>query len=192
MDRRGGARFPSTVSRPPSLTPERWAKDSTMSLNHLEQILAEWLEYRGYFVRRNIKVGKRERGGYEGELDIVALHPTEKKLVHFEPSTDTHSWETREKRYRKKFDAGKKHIADLFHGLSIPDEIEQYAVFLYGSDKNHKEVGGGRVLMVDDLLKEIVAELGTKRIANGIVPEQYPLLRMLHLACEYRNTLFKE
>jgi len=57
-----------------------------MPINHLEQIVAEWLEsewleYQGYFVRRNIKVGKRERGGYECELDIVALHPKEKKLV---------------------------------------------------------------------------------------------------------------
>jgi hypothetical protein len=163
-----------------------------MPINHLEQIVAEWLEYQGYFVRRNIKVGKRERGGYECELDIVALHPKEKKLVQYEPSTDTHSWAVRERRFKKKFEAGRKHIAGLFHGLSIPEKIDQYAVFLYGSTTNHKEVAGGKVLMVDAFLKEVVADLKTKRIAKAIVPEQFPLLRVLQLACEYRHTLFEE
>jgi len=77
-------------------------------MNHLEQIVAEWLEYQGYFVRRNIQVGKRERGGYECELDIVGFHPTEKKLVQYEPPTDASSWYIREKSYKRKFAAGKK------------------------------------------------------------------------------------
>jgi hypothetical protein len=25
--------------------------------NHLEQLVAKWLEFKGYFVRRNVKVG---------------------------------------------------------------------------------------------------------------------------------------
>jgi len=33
--------------------------------NHLEQLVAEWLEFKGYFVRRNVKVGKLPRGGHE-------------------------------------------------------------------------------------------------------------------------------
>lgn len=32
-------------------------------MNYLESLVAEWLEYRGYFVRRNVKVGKRQKGG---------------------------------------------------------------------------------------------------------------------------------
>src|SRR5690554_419807 len=40
-------------------------------MNHLEQLVAEWYEYRGYFVRRNIQVGPRANGGYECELDAV-------------------------------------------------------------------------------------------------------------------------
>jgi hypothetical protein len=56
--------------------------------NFLEQLVAEWLEYRGYFVRRNVKVGKRKKGGYEGELDIVGFHPLQKHLVHYETSMD--------------------------------------------------------------------------------------------------------
>jgi hypothetical protein len=63
---------------------------------------------------------------------------------------------------------------------------------LYGSTTNHKEVAGGKVLMVDAFLKEVVADLKTKHIAKAIVPEQFPLLRVLQLACEYRHTLFEE
>ena len=44
-----------------------------MSSNFLEQLVAEFYEYKGYFVRRNILVGKRAKGGYECELDVVAL-----------------------------------------------------------------------------------------------------------------------
>lgn len=46
-----------------------------MPVNHLEQIIAEWLEYQGYFVRRNLKVGRRRNGGYDCELDVVGFHP---------------------------------------------------------------------------------------------------------------------
>jgi hypothetical protein len=163
-----------------------------MPVNHLEQIVAEWLEYQGYFVRRNAKVGKRKKGGYECELDIVAFHPGKKRLVHYEPSTDTNSWAKRESRYRKKFEAGRKHIATLFDGVIIPDQIEQFAVFLYGSDSVHKEVGGGKIIMMDDLVKQITDDLRTKPIAKAIVPEQFALLRVLHLACEFRSSLFTD
>jgi hypothetical protein len=37
-------------------------------MNHLEQLVAEWLQYNGYFVRLSVQVGGRARGGYEGEL----------------------------------------------------------------------------------------------------------------------------
>jgi len=44
-------------------------------MNHLEQLVTEWYEYRGYFVRRNVQVGPRLKGEYECELDVVAFHP---------------------------------------------------------------------------------------------------------------------
>jgi len=53
-------------------------------MNHLEQLVAEWYEYQGYFVRRNVHVGKRSNGGWECELDVVAFNPSEKHLVHIE------------------------------------------------------------------------------------------------------------
>jgi hypothetical protein len=72
-----------------------------------EQLLAEWYEYRAYFLRRNVLVGKRKHGGYECELDIVGFHPIARHLLHIEPSMDAMSWEQREQRIQKKFDAGR-------------------------------------------------------------------------------------
>lgn len=78
--------------------------------NHLERLVAEWLEFKGYFVRCNVNVGIFPRGGYAGELDVVAYHPIENRLIHIETSTDAATWQEREERFKKKFDAGGKHI----------------------------------------------------------------------------------
>lgn len=84
-----------------------------MAGNFLEQLVAEWYEYQGYFVRRNVRVGKWTKGGYEGELDVVAFHPETKRLVHVESSMDADSWGKRKQRFTKKFEAGKKYIRPL-------------------------------------------------------------------------------
>jgi hypothetical protein len=43
-------------------------------MNHLEQLIGEWLQYKGYFVRVSVPLGPRPKGGFEGELDVVALN----------------------------------------------------------------------------------------------------------------------
>jgi hypothetical protein len=57
-----------------------------MANNYLEQLIAEWYEYRGYYIRRNVKVGKLERGGYSDELDLVGFNPSRSHLIHVEPA----------------------------------------------------------------------------------------------------------
>src|SRR5437588_12457884 len=97
--------------------------------NHLEELVSEWYQLQGYFVRRNVQVGKLPRGGWECELDIVASHPGLKKLVHVEPSLDSDNWEKRAQRYSKKFKAGRQYIPTLFGGLTLPCEPDQTAMF---------------------------------------------------------------
>jgi hypothetical protein len=120
-------------------------KECWVTHNHLEQMIAEWYEYQGYFVRRNVMVGLRPKGGYECELDIVAFHPATRHLIHIEPSLDADSWSIREKRFRLKFNAGKKYIPKIFSGLDIPDIIEQIAVLVFASKVSHETLGGGRI-----------------------------------------------
>lgn len=155
-----------------------------MPRNHLEDLVAEWYEYQGFFVRRNVLVGKRARGGHECELDVVALHPEQKRLVHIEPSLDADSWAERERRYSKKFEAGRKYIPSLFKGLELPTAIEQIALFAYGGVKGHEKVGGGRVVRAGDLVTEVFVNLKDRRLASSAIPEHLPILRSFQYVLE--------
>ncbi|MGQ7261993.1 hypothetical protein [Vreelandella sp. V005] len=156
-------------------------------MNHLEQLVAEWYEFRGYFVRRNVQVGKRVKGGYECELDVVAFCPQRQHLVHVEPSMDANTWAVREARYAKKFEAGRKYIPGIFAGIDLPTEIEQIAVLGFASNINVKTLAGGRIMTSADLLSEITADIGGMRIAKAAIPEQYPLLRTIQFVYQHRH-----
>jgi len=156
--------------------------------NFLEQIVAEWFEFRGYFVRRNINVGRRPKGGFESELDVVAFHPGKRHLVHVEPSMDADSWDQREKRFGAKFAAGRKHIPTLFSGFDLP-KIEHIALLVFAGEQGHATLGGGKVLLIKDLMHEIRTDpewgLAARSVRNKAVPEQYVILRTLQFAANY-------
>ena len=158
-----------------------------MANNFLEQLVAEWYEYQGYFVRRNVPVGRRTKGGYECELDIIAFDPVRQHLVHIEPSMDAESWEKRERSFRKKFDAGLKYIPDLFPGSDLPQRIEQNAIFAFASRTNHPTLAGRKVLQVSDLMREIMEDLSDSKIGATPVPEHHPILRTLQFVVQYRK-----
>lgn len=162
-----------------------------MASNFLEELIAEWYEYRGYFVRRNVNVGPREKGGYECELDVVAFHPEARHLVHIEPSMDADSWAVRERRFRKKFEAGQKYIPELFRGLRLPKRIQQVALLGFGSNVNHTHVGGGEVVPVREVLAEIFAELQDRPIPSAAVPEDKPVLRAIQYVVQHSELLFE-
>ena len=161
-------------------------------MNHLEQLVGEWYEYSGYFVRRNILVGKRVKGGYDCELDVVAFHPASGHLVQIEPSLDAHSWEKRAARFKKKFAAGRKYIPALFSGVTVPDTIDQIALFVFASNAHVKELAGGRVATAAEFYSDIIRGLRGKKVAKEAVPEQFPLLRTMQYCLEYERQLFHE
>ena len=154
--------------------------------NFLEALVGEWFEYSGYFVRRNVLVGRRVAGGYETELDVVAYCPRRREIVHVEASTDTDNWARREFRYTKKFDAGRRYIPDL---LSLPAdhgiEISQRALFVYASGTNVKTVGGGRVWSIHEFMSEVKATLRQKKVATSAVPEQFSLVRAIQFSEQF-------
>jgi len=164
-----------------------------MAINFLEQLVAEWYEYQGYFIRRNVRVGKRTAGGYECELDVVAFHPQTKHLVHVEPSTDAGSWDERERRYKKKFEAGRKYIPGMFPGLLPPDTVpEQIALFVITSRNESRSLAGGRVVHVSAFLEPIITQFAAFSMMKGQVPEQFTILRTLQFVTEYQKELFKQ
>lgn len=151
--------------------------------NHLEDLTAEWLEFNGYFVRKSVLVGKRDKGGWEGELDVVAVHPATKHLLHIECSLDAHTWDKRETRFTAKFERGRRYIGDLFAGLGIENEPDQVALLgLGGGPRTH--IGGARIVWVADLVADILAKLSTRRFDKSAVPSTLPLLRTMQLAAQ--------
>lgn len=151
-------------------------------MTHLEQLIYEYYDWLGYLVKHNIKVGRLKHGGWEMELDIVAYNPSTNHLLHIEPSIDGNSWEKREQSFKKKFNAGKKYIlGNIFKWLKKNTKIEQIAV-LVSHPANRNKIGGGRIISVDELAKDIQAKITEKGImAENAIPEQYPLLRTIQL-----------
>ena len=151
--------------------------------NHLEDLTAEWLEFNGYFVRKSVLVGKRDKGGHEGELDVVAVHPLTKHLLHIECSLDADTWEVRERRFTAKFERGRRHIASLFGGLDIDLDPDQVALLqLGGGPRTH--VGSGRIVWVADFIADVLADLSSRSPDRMAVPSTLPLIRTMQLAAQ--------
>ena len=151
-------------------------------MSHLEDLICQYYEWEGYIVRRNVKVGRLPQGGWEGELDVVAYHPESKNLVHLEPSVDGLSWARREERFSKKFLAGKKYIfTEVLPWLDASTPLKQVAV-LVSRGADHDTIGGGEVLTIDEITKEIRDKVAAKGLmASAAVPEQFDLLRTIQL-----------
>ena len=150
-------------------------------MSHLEDILFEWYDWRGYLVKRNVAVGRLSHGGWEGELDIVAYHPTTRELVHLEPSIDASSWAKREQRFTKKFRCGRKYIlTDVFPWLDRRTPLRQIAVLT--SRGQRTKLAGGDLVTMDEIASKIREDIQNKgkMVANAI-PEKYPLLRTVQL-----------
>jgi len=150
-------------------------------MNHLEQLVVEWLQYNGYFVRASVQVGPRSKGGFEGELDVVGLKFTTNHLIHVECSLDSAGWQKRESMYLKKFMCGRRFVKDVFKGITIPEKLDQVALLQYASGKQ-REIGGQRLVTAKEFIREIFDGLIGKTPGSGAVPSTFPLIRTLQLA----------
>ncbi|MCH7664053.1 MAG: hypothetical protein IH859_09340 [Chloroflexi bacterium] len=150
-------------------------------MNHLEKLTRQYYDWKGYLVKGNVKIGRLPRGGWAGELDIVAYHPQTQHLLHIEPSLDAHSWQEREESFEKKFRLGREFIyKDVFPWLSPKTPLEQIAM-LIGSSR--KELCGAIVVSIDEFMKQIKNEIQKQGImAKNAIPEEYDLLRTIQMA----------
>lgn len=152
--------------------------------NHLEQLTSEWLEYCGYYVRQSVLVGKSEKGGFEGELDIVALNPVTRHLLHVECSLDADPWEKREFRFTAKFQRGRTYVPSLFSGLDLPTTLDQVALLQFGGG-DRATLAGARLVWVADFVADMLSDLQSRRPDKAAVPSTLPLLRTLQLAAHF-------
>lgn len=154
------------------------------ALNHLEQLVAEWLQHNGYFVRVSVPIGKRDRGGFEGELDVVGVNLVKQKLIHVECSLDALSGEKRDKRFAAKFACGRQYIQEAFPGMTLPLEtLDQVVVHQFASGR-HRTMGGKRLVTVRELVHEIIDGLKSTSPASGAISSNLPLLRTLQIAAD--------
>ncbi|MEJ5260432.1 MAG: hypothetical protein WHS88_09605 [Anaerohalosphaeraceae bacterium] len=168
-------------------------------MNHLEQLVAEWYEYQGYLIRRNIKVSKRKQGGYATELDIIAFHPGTQQnnqqqnevphVLHIETGIKSSGLKKIEEDCKKKFSNGENYIRTIF-GENLP--IKKIVVF----DKTPKGriVNKIKVIDVCNIFQDAIKFFQKK--GNGYsqkaVPENLPLLRTIQLLVHYRKRICPE
>lgn len=147
-------------------------------MNFLEQLVAEWYAYQGYFVRTNVRCGKRNRGGYEGEMDVVAFDIENKVLIHVEASGDSDSWKERQEKFRKKFKIAPKYYRTVFNF----DFKEIRKIVVVGRSKPQKPIRIGddiELVPIPDLMNKITDKMKATKTA---IPEGYPLLRAIQFA----------
>ena len=154
-------------------------------MSHLEDLIVEFYDWQGYFVRRNVKVGRLAHGGWEGELDIVAYHPDRKELLHVEPSIDSLPWEKRMAKATRKLDVGKKYIKEILPWVDRMTTLKQFCVFPT-RPKNHANEIGATIISIDELMKEIRDAVRANGPAQkSAISEQYRLLRTIQLTVSW-------
>ncbi|MEK7124725.1 MAG: hypothetical protein AAB877_03560 [Patescibacteria group bacterium] len=158
-------------------------------MNFLEQLAAEWYEYKGYFVRTNIKYGKNSkgRGGHSGEIDVAAYNPKTKKLIHIECSTEASTKEKLDPKFQKKFSTARENYDKVF--TFSHKEIERIAIVGFHKPKSKLNFGSDvKIFLIPEFIKEITDELKNKSPMQDAIPESYPLLR----AIQYSSFLSKK
>ena len=159
--------------------------------NFLEQLVANWYQYQGYFVRTNIKFGKRPGGGYVGEIDVAAFNPKNKILIHLEVSGDADSWAGRQKTFQKKFKASSNHYESIFD-FQI-EQIRKIAVVGFSKPKKPIQFGNDiELIVIPGLVTQITEAMEKLDPAKAVISEAYPLLRAIQFAVWSGKSKFKE
>lgn len=150
--------------------------------NFLEQLTAEYYSHMGYFVKTNIKYGLRKKGGYEGEMDVVAFHPESLSLLHIETSMDADSWDKRKSKFQKKFSTANTYYYELFK-FEVKN-IEKMVIA--GFNPPRKDFWSvAPIKSIPDFVEEITDYLSQFHPLNQAIPENYPLLRAIQFAIHY-------
>lgn len=136
-------------------------------------------------MRTNIKFGRREKGGYVGEIDVAAFSPKDSHLIHIETSTDADTWDERKQRFIKKFTAAYEHYSEIFD-FSIRN-IERVAIVGF-SARNAEQIDFGlgiEVISIPEFMKQITVGLSKYTPLQKAVPESYRLLWVIQYTIPY-------
>lgn len=172
-------------------------------MNFLEELAAEWYEYSGYFVRTNVKFGRRARGSYIGEMDVVGYKPETQEFIHIETSTDALTWEQRRRRFERKFTDARKYYMDIFPFKQMNMSPKQIAILGFNLRPSSRMIPWKSTAPKRSILKDIQIEVihipeFLRRINNRLkdkdpqknaIPETYPLLRAIQYSAFYNKSV---
>jgi len=157
-------------------------------MNFLEQLVAEWYEYHeNCFVSTNVRFGKRGNGGWNGEMDVLAVNLSEKTLWHIETSNDAASWDKRKTRMKQKFRLRDKDYLDIpeLKGFK-PNKI--YRIAVLGTTNAITDDVKEKFKMIELLsAPELIQKITTlmKNLHKESIPEKFPLLRTIQYTFWY-------
>lgn len=172
-------------------------------MNFLEQLAAEWYQYKGYFVRTNLRFGRNAsgKGGHIGEIDVVAYEPKNEDFIHLEASTDALSWSKRKEIFEKKFTNARKYYLEIFPFKRMDIEPKQIALVGFNLNPSPETTSWKssppdkspwrdikiEVIHLPKFFQEISTELKNKNPQRGAISETLPLLRAIQYAMFYTN-----
>lgn len=157
-------------------------------MNFLEQLAAEYYAHMGYFVKTNVKFDRLKGGGWGGEMDVVAFHPTTLNLIHIETSMDAEAWEKREGKFRKKFLPDERYY-QLFNFLMPNSKIQKLAIVGFNKVQKSSFFEIAPIKSIPEFIGEITDYLSQYHPLRQIIPENYSLLRAMQLAIHYDERL---
>ncbi len=155
-------------------------------MNFLEQLAAEWYEYKGYFVLTNRTYGKRGEGGFEGEVDVLAVRLKERDFLHIETSTDSSSYAVRKEKFRDQFAKAARYYRTWLPCKA--SEVRKIAIVGWAKEptKDKNYFGNGiEMETIPQFIARIAEELAGKRPTDAAVPEGFPLVRAIQFAVHY-------
>ena len=155
-------------------------------MNFLEQLVAEWYEYAGYFVRSNVRARKRAEGGWDAELDVLAYDPSNGTLLHVETSGDASSWAERKRRFLTKKFMLRREEYEAILGCKV-SKIRKIAVVGYVRSTK-VDLNWGKdieVVLIPDLMTQIAGKLRSQNPMQEAVPEGFPILRAVQTVLAY-------
>jgi len=172
-------------------------------MNFLEQLTAEWYQYNGYLVSRNLRFGRNAngRGGHVGEMDVIAYEPRDRKFIHLEASTDSDSWSERKIKFERKFTDARKYYREVFPFKE--DDVRPEQIAIVGFNRTHRSESTPwksvppegsslgeiniKIIHIPDFIKRITNELKKFNPEKEAISEGYPLLRAIQYTLAYKE-----
>ena len=159
-----------------------------MANNFLEQLVAEWYEYRGYFVRRNVPVGRRLEGrirGRAGRGGAQSGDPASRApgAVHGCGELGNPGAALPQEVRRRP----RVHPGPVSRARRARRRSSRSRYWCPRARRTTPRWAAARCVLVSDLMREIMEELSDKQISENAVPEHHALLRTLQLVVEYRK-----